>query len=133
MSDQIDEPWLDESLVQYATYLYYLDTYGKAVAEGFKESFHRRWERVAKEPIPIGMPAKDYSPKEYGAIVYGRGALFFEALAEEMGQETFDSFLHEYVDTFRWGIAEPVDLKVLAEGSCGCDLSQVFADWGVIY
>jgi aminopeptidase N len=133
MSDQIDEPWLDESLVQYATYLYYLDTYGKAVAEGFKESFHRRWERVAKEPIPIGMPAKDYSPKEYGAIVYGRGALFFEALAEEMGQETFDSFLREYVDTFRWGIAEPVDLKVLAEGFCGCDLSQVFADWGVIY
>ena len=132
MSDQIDEPWLDESLVQYATYLYYLDTYGEQVAEGFKESFHRRWERVAKEPIPIGMPAEDYSPQEYGAIVYGRGALFFEALTEEMGQETFDNFLHEYVDTYRWGIAEPKDLKVLAEGFCGCDLSQVFTDWGVI-
>ena len=25
MSDQIEEPWLDESLVQYATYLYYVD------------------------------------------------------------------------------------------------------------
>ncbi len=132
MSDQIDEPWLDESLVQYATYLYYLDTYGKQAADRFKESFHQRWERVAKEPIPIGMPAEDYSPKEYGAIIYGRGALFFEALAEEMGQETFDSFLREYVDTFRWGIAEPADLKALAEESCGCDLSQVFADWGVI-
>jgi aminopeptidase N len=132
MSDQIDEPWLDESLVQYATYQYYLDTYGKQAAEGFKESFHRRWERVAKEPVPIGMPAEDYSPLEYGAIVYGRGALFFEALAEEMGQEMFDSFLREYVDTFRWGIAEPDDLKVLAEQSCGCDLSQVFTDWGVI-
>ena len=133
MSDQIDEPWLDESLVQYATYLYYLDTYGEQAAEGFRESLHRRWERVAKEPIPIGMPAKDYSPKEYGAIVYGRGALFFEALAEEMGQETFESFLREYVDTFRWGIAEPNDLKELAEGYCGCDLLQVFTDWGVIY
>jgi len=132
MSDQIDEPWLDESLVQYATYQYYLDTYGKQAAEGFKESFHRRWERVAKEPVPIGMPAEDYSPLEYGAIVYGRGALFFEALAEEMGQEMLDSFLREYVDTFRWGIAEPDDLKVLAEQSCGCDLSQVFTDWGVI-
>ena len=133
MSDQIDEPWLDESLVQYATYLYYLDTYGNQTSEGFKESFHRRWERVAKEPIPIGMTAEDYSPQEYGAIVYGRGALFFEALAEEMGQETFDNFLHEYVDTYRWGIAEPNDLKVLAERFCGCDLSKVFTDWGVIY
>ena len=133
MSDQIDEPWLDESLVQYATYLYYLDAYGEQAAEAFKESLHQRWERVAKEPIPIGMPAKDYSPKEYGAIVYGRGALFFEALAEEMGRESFNGFLREYVDTFRWGIAEPVDLKDLAERSCECDLSQVFTDWGVIY
>ena len=133
MSDQIDEPWLDESLVQYATYLYYLDTYGEQAAEAFKESLHLRWERVAKEPIPIGMPAKDYSPKEYGAIVYGRGALFFEALAEEMGRKSFNGFLREYVDTFRWGTAEPVGLKVLAERSCGCDLSQMFTDWGVIY
>jgi len=133
MSDQIDEPWLDESLVQYATYLYYLDTYGEQAADVFKESLHQRWERVAKETIPIGMPAKDYSPKEYGAIVYGRGALFFEALAEEMGQESFNGFLREYVDTFRWRIAEPADMKVLAEGSCGRDLSQIFTDWGVIY
>jgi len=133
MSDQIDEPWLDESLVQYVTYLYYLDTYGEQAAETFKESLHQHWERVAKKPIPIGMPAKDYSPMEYGAIVYGRGALFFEALTEEMGQETFESFLREYVDIYRWGIAEPHDLKELAERSCGCDLSQVFADWGIIY
>jgi len=133
MSDQIDEPWLDESLVQYATYLYYLDTYGEQAAATFKESLHQRWERVAKNPIPIGKPAADYSPMEYGAIVYGRGALFFEALVKEMGQEMFESFLREYVDTYRWGIAEPHDLKELAEGSCGCDLSQVFTDWGVIY
>ena len=132
MSDQIDEPWLDESLVQYASYLYYLDTYGSQAADGFRESLHQRWDRVEKEPIPIGMPAEDYSPKEYGAIVYGRGALFFEALAEEMGQEAFNSFLREYVDTFRWGIAEPNDLKVLAEQSCSCDLSRMFSDWGVI-
>jgi len=133
MSDQIDEPWLDESLVQYLTYLYYLDNYGNQAADGFKESLYQRWERVAKEPIPIGKPATDYSPTEYGAIIYGRGALFFEALAEEMGQQMFENFLREYVDTYRWGIAEPHDLKELAEGSCGCDLSQVFSDWGVIY
>ncbi len=131
MSDQIDEPWLDESLVQYATYLYYLDTYGEQAAEVFKESLHGRWNRVGKGPIPIGMPAEDYSPQEYGAIVYGRGALFFEALAEETGQETFDRFFREYVNTFRWRIAEPNDLKVLAEQSCDCDLSRLFTDWGV--
>ena len=132
MSDQIDEPWVDESLVQYATYLYYLDTYGERSASGFLQSFNDRWGRVGREPIPIGLPAKDYSPTEYGAIVYGRGALFFDALADEMGQDNFDAFLREYVETYRWGIAEPEDLKKSAQHACGCDLSQIFAEWGAI-
>jgi len=132
MSDQIDEPWLDESLVQYATYLYYLDTYGEQNGNGYLRSFDDRWGRVAKEPIPIGLPAREYSPTEYGAIVYGRGALFFDALSEEMGQVDFDAFLWEYVNTYRWKIVEPEDLKNMAEMSCGCDLTQIFSDWGAI-
>jgi len=123
MSDQIDEPWLDESLVQYATYLYYLDIYGFQPSEGFKASLDQRWERVDKEPIPI----------EYSAIVYGRGAFFFDALTEVIGQETFKNLMQEYVDAFRWGIADSRDFKALAEEFCGCDLTALFNDWGVAY
>jgi hypothetical protein len=132
MNDQIDEPWVDESLVQYATYLYYLDRYGEQIGSGFMGSFDDLWGRVDKEPIPIGLPAKDYSPMEYGAIVYGRGALFFVALSQEMGQDAFDAFLKEYVETYRWKTVEPEDLKSIAESSCACDLTHIFSDWGAI-
>ncbi|MDO9545608.1 MAG: M1 family metallopeptidase [Pelolinea sp.] len=132
MNDQIDEPWMDESLVQYVTYLYYLDTYGEQAADGFKASLDQRWARVNKEPIPIGLPAKDYTPTEYSAIVYGRGALFFDALSDEMDQDNFDAFLREYVETHRWGIVEPRDMKRIAEEACDCNLSQVFYKWGAI-
>ena len=81
-NDQLDEPWLDESLTQYVTYLYFLDTYGAQAAEGFRQSFVGRWDRVGMADIPIGMPAGNYDGTEYGAIVYGRGPLFFERLAE---------------------------------------------------
>ena len=128
-NDQLDEPWLDESLVQYATLLYWQDLYGSSGAAGFRESLRERWARVDNAHIPIGMPARAYSDKEYGAIVYGRGPLFVETLANTMGQSEFDAFLRGYYDTFKWGIGTTEGLKNLAESHCDCDLTQLFADW----
>jgi len=128
-NDQLDEPWLDEALTQYLTYLYFVDTYGEANAEGFRDSFVARWDRVDREDIPVGLPAGDYSGAEYGAIVYGRGPLFFEALKKEMGEQVFDVFLRDYYQQNEWGIATGRDLKDLAEEHCGCDLTPLFAQW----
>jgi aminopeptidase N len=128
-NDQLDEPWVDEALTQYVTYLYFLDTYGEAGADGFRQSFVDRWQRVDMADIPIGMPAGNYDGTEYGAIVYGRGPLFFLALADQMGQESFDTFLRDYYQQNKWGIASGADLKALAEEQCDCDLSPLFAEW----
>jgi dienelactone hydrolase len=128
-NDQLDEPWVDESLTQYATYLYYVDTYGSGNAEGFRQSFVDRWSRVDTEEIPIGMPAGEYEGAEYSAIVYGRGPLFFEALGEEMGDEAFSAFLRDYYQSNKWGIATGAELKALAEEHCDCDLTPLFTEW----
>lgn len=128
-NDQIDEPWLDEALTQYITFLYFLDTYGPQGGDGFRDSFIGRWERVDRADIPIGMPAGEYDSAEYGAIVYGRGPLFFEALSEEMGQETFEAFLRDYYQQNKWDISTGQELKALAEAHCDCDLSSLFAEW----
>jgi hypothetical protein len=128
-SDQLNEPWLDESLTQYATYLYYVDRYGEADAEGFLENLHGRWNNAQNRDLPIGLPAGAYSGQDYGAIVYGRGPLFVKELADTMGQERFDAFLHEYNQTYRYQIATAVDFKALAEAACDCDLSPLFAQW----
>jgi len=128
-NDQLDEPWIDEAIVQYATLLYFQDLYGTSGAEGFRGSLRDRWKRVDNAEIPIGMPVRAYSGPEYGAIVYGRGPLFVETLAKTMGQETFDAFLRDYYETHKWGIATADSLKGLAESHCNCDLTQLFADW----
>jgi dienelactone hydrolase len=128
-NDQLEEPWVDESLTQYATYLYYVDTYGAANAEGFRQSFVDRWSRVDNAEIPIGMPAGEYEGAEYSGIIYGRGPLFFEALGEEMGGEAFGAFLRDYYQSNKWGIATGAALKTLAEEHCGCDLTPLFAEW----
>jgi aminopeptidase N len=127
--DQLDDPWLDESLTQFATLQYYADEYGPEGEQGFRNSLEGRWDSVGREEIPIGLPVAEYSGQEYGAIVYGRGALFFVALKEEMGAETFDAFIKEYTETLSWEIATPEILQSLAEKHCSCDLDQTFNEW----
>jgi len=128
-NDQINEPWVDESLDQYVTGLYFLDTAGKNGYQGYRSSWLSRWDRVGRANIPIGMPAASYKGAEYGAIVYGRGPLFVEALAEKMGQATFDQFLRDYYESHKWGIGTAAAFRQYAEKHCQCDLTVLFEQW----
>jgi hypothetical protein len=128
-NDQINEPWLDESLTQYVTGLYFLDQDGKPGWDGYRNSWLNRWERVDNANIPIGMPAVYYQGNEYGAIVYGRGPLFVEALSQKMGSDVFDQFLRDYYNSNRWGIGTAAGFKKSAEQHCQCDLSPLFTEW----
>jgi aminopeptidase N len=127
--DQINEPWLDEAVTQYVTGLYFLDMYGAQGMAGYRDTWTARWDRVNRQPIPIGQPAGSYQGREYSAIVYGRGPLFLEVLAQKMGQSTFDKFLRDYYQSFKWGIATTASFKRLAEKDCQCDLTSMFNEW----
>lgn len=128
-NDQWNEPWLDEAVTQYVTGLYYIDRYGQQGFAGYRESWVSRWERVEREAIPIGLPAADYQGREYSAIVYGRGPLFIEQLAQTMGQESFDRFLRRYYLAHLWGIGTSNAFEKMAESSCNCDLTTLFEEW----
>ena len=127
--DQLDDPWLDEALTQFATLQYYADEYGADGEEGFRKSLEGRWESVGNAKIPIGLPVAAYSGQEYGAIVYGRGPLFFVALRDELGKEVFDQFIKDYTESLSWDIATPEKLKMIAEEHCSCDLTSLFEEW----
>jgi hypothetical protein len=127
-NDQINEPWVDESVTQYATGLYFLDMYGKSGMEGYRNSWLARWDRTERSLVPIGLPAGSYQPKEYSAIVYGRGPLFVEALAQKMGT-AFDPFIRDYYQTYQWQVSTAAGFKQLAEKHCQCDLNPLFTEW----
>lgn len=128
-NDQLDEPWLDESLTQFITLQYFTDEYGQAGNMEFRADLEGRWAYLENSPIPVGMPVRDYSDAEYSGIVYGRGALFFEALRDEMGTEVFDKFIKTYATDNAWGISTAEILKEEAETTCSCDLSALFEGW----
>jgi aminopeptidase N len=126
-NDQQNEPWVDESLTQYVTYIYYEDRYGNG--GGYVDSWMGRWSSVENAEIPIGMPAGEYQGLEYSGIVYGRGPLFFWALEQDFGQETVMSGIESYYADFQWGNAGTEDLRAALEEACDCDLSTYFEEW----
>jgi hypothetical protein len=128
-NDQLDDPWLDESLTQFITLQYFTDEYGQEGAQGFRGSLEGRWQRIENANIPVGLPVREYSDAEYSGIVYGRGALFFEALRDKLGSETFDIFIKDYTQNNSWGISTPEKLKAEAEQHCSCDLTPLFEEW----
>jgi hypothetical protein len=128
-NDQVDEPWLDEALVQYVTGVYYHDTYGARAELDWRDWMFGYWSRAGQAEIPIGLPSGSYESDQYGPIVYGRGALFIAALEEVMGRNTFDEFLRDYAESNRWGIGTGDEFKQLAESHCQCDLTPLFEEW----
>jgi hypothetical protein len=60
---------------------------------------------------PVDLPTAEYnSAMEYAAIVYGKGALFFEELRKRTGDERHFAFLRDYYDRFKFKIATTDDL-----------------------
>jgi aminopeptidase N len=131
-NDQIDEPWLDEALTQFTTALYFREMYGSQGLSGFVESLQERYDRVKDTPDDkrSDLPVNNYTDRQYGAIVYGKAPLFFNAIYEEIGDEKFNHLLQDYFAQHRYGVAYPKDFLKVAEGYVGkAKLDELVKEW----
>ena len=129
MNNPVQDPWMDEGLAQYLTYVYYRDNYNGRAGNLYIDSWYLRWDRLDRADIPIGLPAGEYSGVEYSAIVYGRAPLFMLELQKKLGEEEFSELLRDYVKTYRWQTVSPADFKGMIEKCCECDLTALFRNW----
>ncbi len=128
--DQLLEPWLDEAAATYTEVLYEENIHGRRAANGMLDSFWGALDTADQPDLPIGLGVSDYtSGNDYGLIVYLKGALFFDALRREIGDEAFFDFLHNYYAAYRYGFATSRDFQTVAEQTCACDLSALFDLW----
>lgn len=127
-SDQIEHPWLDESLTQYLT-LRYQETYEPDFAQGYMDFWQQLWRRSQNPDQPIGLPVTAYNESSYGEIVYGKGLFFFKALSEHIGKESLDHALRVYFQQFAWQFAKPAQFQKVLEDTCQCQLNGLFETW----
>ena len=130
-NDQVNTPWLDEGLAEYSMSIYYRQVFGE---EDANILVNQRWlvpYQVAVEnkyDAVVNQPSSAFT-WEYEVIVYAKAALFFHALHQEVGDDTFEAIMREYVSQFRWGIATPDDFMGVAESVSGRDLDALFNEW----
>jgi hypothetical protein len=131
-NDQLDEPWLDEALTNYSVYLYYEDTVGGDVADLVKQRVFEGPYRTAQEDQRdrgVAGPVASFSEHDYGAIVYGKGPLFFDALRADLGDEAFFAALRHYLETNRYSVAYPGDLIAALEETSGQQVDDLYEFW----
>jgi hypothetical protein len=126
-NDQQNQPWVDEALAQYTTYLYYQERYGSGT--GYVDSWKYRWGGVKNADIPIGLPAGEYHGAEYSAIVYGRGPLFYLEIENQYGLETVLTGIQNYYQDHLWQNGYTENLRAALEAACDCDLGSEFKAW----
>lgn len=128
--NQLEQPWLDEAAATYTQVLYLEQTSGSGEATGMLTDFREQLRSAPNPELPIGESVASYqSTQEYALIVYLKGALFFDALRSELGDEQFFDFLHNYFEDYRYQIASSADFQAVAEMTCSCDLQSLFDLW----
>ncbi len=131
-NDPLLSPWQDEGLTEYNTAFYYRLLYGQARAAELKRV---RWtiptESLVKRgrDAPIGKPVADYPAADYEAIVYAKGALFFDAIRQAIGDEAYFKALRTYRRDYAYRIAGPADLLRAFEQAGGRPLDALYRQW----
>jgi hypothetical protein len=131
-NDQIDAPWLDESLTNYSTIFYWEEFAGEEQANTVLEGyFQRPYERAKNlgQDRPVAGSVADFSEGEYSTIVYGKGALFFDALRRQVGDDTYLKIMQTYYADYKYKIATPDDLFGVIERVSGQDVGPLRKAW----
>jgi hypothetical protein len=121
-NDPAREPVLDEALSCWSALLYYKSNHGSekaaAVLDDQVRGVYRLYRTFGGEDMDANRPTRDFrNTFQYAAIVTAKGALMFNALERQLGQEKLFAALRTYYKANLFEIAELDDLRgaLLAE------------------
>jgi len=131
-SDQIDEPWLDESLTSYSEYIYYQAINGQSAADVVKKQvFEAPYQQALEDgrDRAVAGPVASFSEQDYVAMVYAKGPLFFDAVRARIGDQAFFAALHTYLTAHRYGVAHADDLIQALDSASPEKIDDLYNLW----
>lgn len=131
-NDQPDEPWLDESLANYAVYLYYENVGWQEMQDAMMNNiFLYRYKAAQNLGIdrPVAGPVSGYDASNYINMVYSKGPLFLHAVRERIGDDAFFAALLDYARTHRYGVAYPADLLAAFGRHSDAPIDDLYRFW----
>lgn len=117
-NDQVTEPWLDEALAEYSSYLYY--------EHYLPDDVDWWWNYAVDQWAPTGIiDARIHefrNNRDYLDAVYRRGAQFVHDLRATMGDPSFFAFLREYQRRYARQLVRSRDFFALVQEFTTADL-----------
>ena len=77
----------------------------------------------ARTDQSLNIPSSDFSPFNYGSIVYSKTPVVFDYLMDYLGEEDLDKAMHFYYDQFKFKHPNPKDLTKTLSFFSSADLS----------
>lgn len=135
-SNQIDNAWMDEGLVEFLTLLY-LDhaevlPLQKSMLSNIKtytmyvDVLNNYYDDVDTSFRPLHQYPND---TQYVLMTYVKGSILFHTLYETMGQAKFWKALQHYYKTAMFTVATPNTMTTCFEQMAGCQLAPIFAQF----
>lgn len=94
------------------------------VASGYRGMLASGQDGIADAPI-----ADDTDIAARAHLVYGKAALGFEAIRQEIGDAAFFAGLAAYANDYRFAVSTPGDLRHAFEGASGVNLEPLWQFW----
>ena len=116
-NDGYREPWLDESLTTFASYVAYYQT------------THFDWIDEQADDYSITSSVADFSSDEdeqYGEVMYDGGAQMLSKLHNLLGEDVFYEGLRTYVEEMRFQVATTADFIRIMQEVSGENLHPFF-------
>lgn len=134
-NDIFDDPWLDEALASYSEFVFFEQVFGQEALQQIVAEYEGEYEQAVEWGLDDFVTASldhyenDADAGDYGVVVYVKGALFFQALREEIGDEAFFAALRSYFTVRRYQIAAVQDLLDAFETTAGRSLDDLYQQW----
>ena len=138
-NNQVKESWLDESLAEYSSVLFfeahkeYGATYKDLVSESF--SVYTLYADIVKSTAgtiktSMLLPVNDYSSEyEYSYMIYVKGVLMFDALRDVVGAKKLTNCFKKYFSEYKFKIATTDCLISCFRKASGRDIEGFFDSW----
>jgi len=137
-NNQIRDAWIDEGLTEYSTLLYYGWKYGREKEEELYDSLIGKGKYkylqlfYDSEDIDetIHKPSYEFMDNMlYDMLVYGKGAMLFHSLREQMGDDLFFAALREFFKEYQFRNVKKDDVIHIFNKMSDNDWVQYFNKW----
>ncbi|NOZ73659.1 MAG: M1 family metallopeptidase [Chloroflexi bacterium] len=131
-SDPYRYPWFDEGLAEQSSLLYVETIYGKEAADKIRKL---RWQIPVQWAIDngyddvVGQEVTAFQADNYEILVYAKSAMFFDALYQTLGQDTYLEILHTFIDRYRFHTPTPEDFLQIVTEVSGFNPRPLYEQW----